>query len=191
MSGKFRRFEFVDDKSSKFWEVRTEGSATEVRYGRIGTSGQLQRKEYETTEAAKLAEEKLIKEKTRSGYTEHPGPSETVATGPESNASVDPKVTKKSKVQGDQGQPKPNKSPNVDPNGKTLCISGKLPSGKKKADYESALSAIGIKLVDDVSSSLTYLVVADPHVSTGKAQKARMLDIPIMSEDDLTAMLKK
>ena len=73
----------------------------------------------------------------------------------------------------------------------TLCISGKLPSGKKKADYESALSAIGIKLVDDVSSSLTYLVVADPHVSTGKAQKARMLDIPIMSEDDLTAMLKK
>ena len=40
---------------------------------------------------------------------------------------------------------------------KTICISGKLPSGKKKADYADPLRAIGYELVDDVNKGLDYL----------------------------------
>ncbi|NBR25562.1 MAG: BRCT domain-containing protein, partial [Micrococcales bacterium] len=52
-----------------------------------------------------------------------------------------------------------------------------------------ALQAINIRLVDDVSSSLTYLVVAEPSSTTGKAQKARAMGIPILSEDELIQMV--
>lgn len=37
LDGQFRRFEFVDEKSSKFWEVRVIGTTVDVRYGKIGT----------------------------------------------------------------------------------------------------------------------------------------------------------
>lgn len=35
-----RYFEFIDDKSQKFWEVTVSGSDVTVRYGRIGSDGQ-------------------------------------------------------------------------------------------------------------------------------------------------------
>ncbi len=34
-----RRFEFVDGKSNKFWEAKTEGPKLMVRFGRIGVPG--------------------------------------------------------------------------------------------------------------------------------------------------------
>lgn len=68
---------------------------------------------------------------------------------------------------------------------KYLCISGKLHSGKKKADYEVSLREAGFELVDDVSKGLAYLVLADPASNSSKAEKARKLEIPIISEDEL------
>jgi DNA ligase (NAD+) len=68
---------------------------------------------------------------------------------------------------------------------KTVCISGKLPSGKKKADYEAPLKAAGYELVDDVSKGLTYLVLADPDSTSSKAAKARKLGIEIINEDGI------
>lgn len=65
-----RRFEYVDDKSSKFWEVSLEGTAYTVRYGRIGTDGQTKTKSAATEAAASAAVEKLIGEKTKKGYVE-------------------------------------------------------------------------------------------------------------------------
>ena len=41
-----RRFEFVEGSSSKFWEVEVAGDALTVRYGRIGTQGQVQTKSF-------------------------------------------------------------------------------------------------------------------------------------------------
>src|SRR5690606_32451622 len=58
---------------------------------------------------------------------------------------------------------------------RTLCISGKLPSGKKKTDYREALQRKGIELVDSVSKGLTFLVLADPQSASTKANKARKL----------------
>ena len=72
---------------------------------------------------------------------------------------------------------------------RTLCISGKLPSGKKKADYAAALAGVGIDLVDTVSGGLDFLVLADPDSTSGKAEKSRKLGIRIIGEDQLMALL--
>ena len=91
--------------------------------------------------------------------------------------------------------PTPKESPmttthNTPASSKTLCISGKLPSGKKKADYEAPLRAVGIELIDGVVKGLSYLVLADPAVVTGKSAKARSLGVELLSEDQLKAMIQ-
>ncbi|MCX7410110.1 MAG: DNA ligase [Planctomycetales bacterium] len=63
-----RRFEFVGGNSSKFWEVRVQGSDVYTSYGRIGSSGQASHKTMESAEAATAHVEKLVREKTAKGY---------------------------------------------------------------------------------------------------------------------------
>lgn len=74
---------------------------------------------------------------------------------------------------------------------KTVCISGKLPSGKKKADYADPLRVIGYELVDEVSKGLDYLVLADPDSTSSKAEKARKLNIAVISEEALEQLIAK
>jgi DNA ligase (NAD+) len=71
---------------------------------------------------------------------------------------------------------------------KTVCISGKLPSGRKKSAYEEPLRAAGYSLVDTVTKDLDYLVLADPNSGSSKADKARKLGIEVISEDRLLNM---
>lgn len=71
----------------------------------------------------------------------------------------------------------------------TVCISGKLPSGKKKADYQEPLLAAGYELVDDVSKGLSYLVLADSASTSAKSEKAMKLGVAVISEDQLIEML--
>jgi predicted DNA-binding WGR domain protein len=72
-----RYFEFVgEDKSrkseaaAKFWEVAVDESKLTVRFGKIGTNGQLKEKDLGSSEAANSEAEKLITEKTKKGYVE-------------------------------------------------------------------------------------------------------------------------
>jgi len=65
-----RYFEFVGGTSVKFWEIRTNGSAVTVRYGRIGTDGQTQTKTLADPQAALRHAEKLIASKLAKGYRE-------------------------------------------------------------------------------------------------------------------------
>lgn len=71
----------------------------------------------------------------------------------------------------------------------TVCISGKLHSGKKKADYEESLIRVGYALLDEVSKGLNFLVLADPDSTSSKAEKARKLGIQIISEDQLIELI--
>jgi len=71
----------------------------------------------------------------------------------------------------------------------TVCISGKLPSGKKKADYKEPLLAAGYELVDDVIKGLGYLVLADAASTSAKSDKAKKLGVAVISEDQLIQML--
>lgn len=71
----------------------------------------------------------------------------------------------------------------------TVCISGKLPSGKKKADYQEPLRAAGYELIDEVGKDLSYLVLADAASTSSKAVKARKLGVRVISEDELADLL--
>jgi len=194
-SGNFRRFEFVDGKSSKFWEIRVAGAATEVRYGRIGATGQTKVKELGEAASARKSAEKLIAEKLREGYRETTAAASASGSAPKA-------VPKPAKVGAPVKPIKAGRTPATRPPAKTvatpraaaaaasktLCISGKLPSGKKKGDYEAPLRAAGITLVDDVGTGLDYLVLADPASTSSKAEKARKMGVALLSESDLIAL---
>jgi DNA ligase (NAD+) len=66
-----------------------------------------------------------------------------------------------------------------------ICITGTLPSGKKKHDWEQPLAQAGYSLVDTVSKDLHALVVSNPSQVSSKTKKAIKLGIRIMTEADL------
>ena len=65
-----RRFEYRDEKSSKFWEISVAGNSFTVRYGKIGADGQSQSKEFADAATAEKQAQKLIAEKMGKGYQE-------------------------------------------------------------------------------------------------------------------------
>lgn len=76
------------------------------------------------------------------------------------------------------------------PGGKVFCITGTLPSGKKKKDYAGPLTDAGHILVDEVRPGLDYLVVADPDgKESSKTQKAKKLGIPLINEASLLQLI--
>ncbi|WP_329792948.1 DUF4132 domain-containing protein [Lentzea sp. DG1S-22] len=63
-----RRWELVADGSAKFWEIEQDGAAVTVRFGRLGTAGQVKTKELASVEAATAHVAKLVAEKEKKGY---------------------------------------------------------------------------------------------------------------------------
>jgi DNA ligase-1 len=63
-----RRFEFSEGNSHKFWEISSHGVEVTVRFGRIGTEGQVQIKSLADEGAAVKHVEKLVHEKQGKGY---------------------------------------------------------------------------------------------------------------------------
>jgi predicted DNA-binding WGR domain protein/cell wall assembly regulator SMI1 len=68
-----RSLEFQEGTSNKFWTITLSGSAHTVRFGRKGTQGQEQRKQFDSPEAARASFDKLIAEKLKKGYHESEG----------------------------------------------------------------------------------------------------------------------
>lgn len=64
------RFEFVEGKSSKFWEIEIKGRTVTTRWGRIGTAGQSAAKSFPSPAAAQVEHDKLVAEKLKKGYQE-------------------------------------------------------------------------------------------------------------------------
>jgi predicted DNA-binding WGR domain protein/DNA polymerase III delta prime subunit len=67
-----RRFEFTRGSSNKFWEITLAGAQHTVRFGRIGTKGQIVTKTFEDVAAARRDCERLIRSKRTKGYRETP-----------------------------------------------------------------------------------------------------------------------
>lgn len=63
-----RRWEHAGDGAGKFWEAGAEGASVTVRFGRIGTGGQVRVKEFPTPEAAGAHLLRAVGEKERKGY---------------------------------------------------------------------------------------------------------------------------
>jgi predicted DNA-binding WGR domain protein len=64
----FEHFTFTDDTSNKFWEAAIQENKLIIRFGRIGTKGQVQVKTFDDAAKATAEKEKAIKEKTGKGY---------------------------------------------------------------------------------------------------------------------------
>ena len=65
-----RILKYTEGDSKKFWEIIVTGENFAVRFGRIGTAGQTQQKQFETDAEARRAAEQLIQSKLRKGYSE-------------------------------------------------------------------------------------------------------------------------
>ncbi|MFJ5924905.1 DUF4132 domain-containing protein [Kitasatospora sp. NPDC092948] len=88
-----RRWELVGNGSAKFWEAAADGASVQVRYGRIGTAGRVQVKEFADPAAAEAHLAKLVAEKERKGYLETgaadaPPPAPATATAPTAEQSL-------------------------------------------------------------------------------------------------------
>jgi predicted DNA-binding WGR domain protein len=64
------RFEFTGGKSNKFWSISQEGPSLTIRFGRIGTAGQVQVKTFADSARAERESIKLIAEKAAKGYVQ-------------------------------------------------------------------------------------------------------------------------
>lgn len=67
-----RAFVFKDEKSDKFWSIDCVGCDFAVNFGKTGTSGRYQVKEFGSAEECLKEARKLVSEKERKGYVEDP-----------------------------------------------------------------------------------------------------------------------
>src|SRR4051794_40635856 len=65
-----RTFTFTDEKSNKFWNIDLKGKSFTVQFGRIGTAGQTQTKDFPDEARARKEHDKLVAEKLAKGYEE-------------------------------------------------------------------------------------------------------------------------
>jgi len=65
-----RTFQYSDAKSHKFWNIEVSGTSFTVTYGKVGSSGQTQTKNFASAEKAQAEADKLIREKVKKGYME-------------------------------------------------------------------------------------------------------------------------
>jgi len=68
--GPWRRFEYVEGKSNKFWSICLEGKMFTTRWGRIGTDGSVTVKAWGSPGTARREYEKMIAAKLAKGYKE-------------------------------------------------------------------------------------------------------------------------
>jgi len=91
----WRRFVYQDQKSDKFWNILHTGISHVVHFGRSGTDGQKQQKDFPTAAETRASYDKLVREKTGKGYTEITAPAAPApAQGQAQPAPVRPGVTR-------------------------------------------------------------------------------------------------
>jgi DNA ligase (NAD+) len=73
--------------------------------------------------------------------------------------------------------------------GMSFCLTGAMPSGRKRAEVEKQIEAAGGTVKSSVGKGLTYLVQADPSSTSDKTQKAEKFGTKIISEDELMALM--
>ncbi|UOG47911.1 WGR domain-containing protein [Leptospira noguchii] len=65
---------FQDESSDKFWQIEVSGDSFTVTYGKAGSSGQTQTKNFDDEETCLKEAKKLLSEKLKKGYIEGNAP---------------------------------------------------------------------------------------------------------------------
>ena len=112
-----REFQFSDGKSNKFWAIEAGGTSQKLHFGRVGTTGQAQTKEFASEAEAKKATDKLIAEKVKKGYAE-------VTSGTKSAGTPTPTAkVKKADEEEEAEKPKAKKaSPEPEPSAPPAAV---------------------------------------------------------------------
>jgi len=76
-----RGLHFSEGSSNKFWKIELDGSAHTVTFGRVGTNGQTQTKEFADDDDARKSFDKLISEKLKKGYVDDGASSAGITSG--------------------------------------------------------------------------------------------------------------
>lgn len=74
--------------------------------------------------------------------------------------------------------------------GKTFVITGSLNHFQNRDAAKEEIEVLGGKVAGSVSAKTTYLVNNDVNSTSGKNKKAKELGIPIISEEQLIAMMR-
>ena len=74
--------------------------------------------------------------------------------------------------------------------GKTFVITGDVYHFKNRNELKAKIESLGGRVSGSVSSKTTYLINNDTESTSSKNQKAKMLGIPIISEDEFLEMLQ-
>ena len=82
-----------------------------------------------------------------------------------------------------------NNTNNVDLSNKTFVITGSLEHYKNRDELVSVIETLGGKVSGSVSSKTSFLINNDTQSSSSKNQKAKQLNIPIISEQDFINMI--
>jgi uncharacterized protein (TIGR02996 family) len=149
-----RHFEFRDDKSAKFWSIDLQGIRFTVRFGKVGTTGQTQTKEFANESQARDAHDKLVAEKVKKGYVECGGAS---VRGPAAAPAAPRKATQRAKA------PSPPPPPPVAPG----------PGTTGSATLDALLAAVRAEPDDDP----TRLVLADWLDEHGDSARAEFIRV--------------
>ena len=73
--------------------------------------------------------------------------------------------------------------------GKSFCMTGALPSGKKRNQVSAEIESAGGEVKSGVSKGLDYLIIADPSSTSSKAEKARKMGTELISEEQFDEMV--
>lgn len=76
-------------------------------------------------------------------------------------------------------------------NGKTFVITGSLNHYSNRNELKEVIESNGGKVSGSISSKTSYLINNDVNSTSSKNQKAKLLNIPIISEEDFLKMLKR
>ncbi|MCX4695551.1 WGR and DUF4132 domain-containing protein [Streptomyces sp. NBC_01408] len=85
-----QRWEYVGESSAKFWEAGVEGASVTIRFGRSGTAGRTQVKEFDSPADAASYLVKSIAEKERKGYAKTGSAVLPEGAGPSVQAPAEP-----------------------------------------------------------------------------------------------------
>ena len=73
--------------------------------------------------------------------------------------------------------------------GETICFTGKSP--KPRPEMSKLAEAAGASVSSSVNSSTTILVIADTDSVSAKADKARKLDLKLISPEEFLSRLEQ
>ena len=74
--------------------------------------------------------------------------------------------------------------------GKTFVVTGSVNHYKNRDELKADIVAYGGTVVGSVSSKTSYLINNDINSTSSKNQKAKSLNIPIISEEDFLKMIQ-